>query len=307
MGNKRSCFWVQFLIIGMCLIFIQVTAVFAGDNAQSATQTETQKTRVSENTGGSLTFSGDMAGRLNPKGLGFSGRIKYRDVYQYSEKYDTASAYWQTGMGLNVSPAYGQADVHVEWLPWIFLSLRAEYDYYRFFGSYGSLLSFSSAKEPFGDDVVDDRTDEESTSGQRFMFQPTLQGKIDRFIIRNQTVLAYYRFSGRGPYFLEQEYYTLLKDRDRLISNQTQVLYQVLQGNGGEKTLLIGPYFEITRADKAEITQQKIGGLLYWVPKASMWGLDRPRMALKAGYHLKDPDRQGEMFVAFDLGFDLDL
>lgn len=32
-----------------------------------------------------------------------------------------------------------------------------------------------------------------------------------------------------------------------------------------------------------------------------------PRMELKAGYHLQDPDRQGQMFVAFSMGFDFDL
>jgi hypothetical protein len=305
---RTKIFYVRMrlLIIGICILFIQSTAVFAEDNSQSATQREVQKTERKENTGGRFTIYGDIAGRINPEGISFFGGVNYRNAYQYSEQYNTESAYWQTGVGLGVSPAYGQASAHVEWQPWIFLSLRVQYDYYRFFGSNGSLLSFNSADAPFGDNAIKDRHDEEVASGNRYMFQPTLQVKIDRVILRNQTDMAYYQFSGRGPYFLEQEYYTLLKDGDYLISNRTQLLYQAWQGRGG-KTLLAGPYYEVTRADAAGITQQKVGGMLYWVPLDSIRGLDRPRIQLKGGYHLQDPDRQGQLFIACSVGFDFDL
>ena len=57
------------------------------------------------------------------------------------------------------------------------------------------------------------------------MLQPTLQGKVANFIIRNQTDLAYYTFPGRGSYFLELFYNTLMKDGDYLVANRTQFLY----------------------------------------------------------------------------------
>jgi hypothetical protein len=303
---KRSYFAIIFPAILICFLCIGGAVAWPADDSPPATQIGAQNT-ADNNIGGRFIFSGDMAGRLNPKGLGFSGRIKYKDIYQYSEKYDTASSYLQTGLGINISPAYGQTETHVEWMPWMFLSLRVQYDYYHYFGAYGSLLSFNSAKSPFGDDVVDNRSDEKTASGQRFMLRPTLQGKIGKIIFRSQTNLAYYTFSGRGPYFLEQEYYTLLKDRDSLIDNQTQFLYQAWQGQGKDQMLLAGPYYEITCARSARITQKKIGGLLYWVPTESIWGLNRPRVAMQAGYHLQDPDRKGQMFVAIDLGFDIDL
>jgi hypothetical protein len=306
MQTKIFCCWVRSLIIGLCILSIQVTALFGEDHPRSITQGEVQKTEIKENIGGRFRLYGDIAGRINPQGIGFQGGVHYRNVYRYSEKYDAESAYWQTGLGISVSPAYGQAGAHVEWMPWIFLALRAQYDYYKFFGSHGSLLSFNSADAPFGDNVVNERRDEEATSGQRFLFQPTLQAKMDRLIFRNQTDLAYYQFSGRGPYFLEQGYYTLLKNGDYLISNRTELLYEVWQRQRS-KILLAGPYHEVTRADAARITQQKIGVLLYWVPVGSFHGLDRPRIVVKAGYHLKDPDRQGQLFVLFDMGFDFDL
>ena len=60
-------------------------------------------------------------------------------------------------------------------------------------------------------------------------------------------------------------------------------------------------------ADAAQITQQKIGGILYWVPLDSILGVDRPRIQVKGGYHLQDPDRQGQFFIALVMGFDFDL
>jgi len=292
------------LIIMLPAIFVSAVIVNAADNSNPGKSADIE---ISDNTGRRLIFSGDIAGRLNPKGLTFSGGLNYKNIYQYSSEYDTASAYFEAGAGVNISPAYGQVETHIEWMPWMFLSLHGQYDYYRYFGAYGSLLSFSSGKASFDEDLVDNRNDEETASGQRFMFQPTLQGKIGKLIFRNQTILAYYTFSGKGPYFLEQEYYTLLKNRDSLLNNQTQFLYQAWQGEGKDQIMLTGSFYEVTRARSAKITQKKIGGLLYWVPKQSFHGLDRPRIAIKAGYNLKDPNTKGQAFFALDLGFDLDL
>ncbi|HWR57415.1 MAG TPA: hypothetical protein VN328_00885 [Thermodesulfovibrionales bacterium] len=306
MRTKISCSLMMLLIIGGCIFFIQNTPVYAEGSFGSDIKSENQRTESRDKTGGRFILFGDIGGRINPQGISLSGGVNYRNVYQYSEKYKAESAYWQTGLGISVSPAYGQVGAHVEWMPWIFLPLRVQYDHYRFFGSYSSLLSFNSANAPFGDSAVKNRHDEETASGNRVMFQPTLQAKLDRVIFRNQTDIAYYMFSGRGPYFLEQEYYTLLKDGDYLISNRTQLLYQTWQRRGGE-TLLMGPYYEVTRTDAARITQQKIGGVLYWVPLDSIFGMDRPRLQMKGGYHLQDPDRQGQLFIAVSIGFDFDL
>jgi hypothetical protein len=305
---KKKIYDFPLVCIIIAVFFaIHAAAALAGEAQPSEKQINAQKADINGHTGGRYTLYGDLAGALNPQGLRLSSGVYYRNVYNYSEKYDTASAYMQTGLGLSVSPAYGQASVHIEWMPLIFLSLRAQYDHFSFFGSYGSLLSFNSSKESFGDDITDSRNDEETGSGQRFMFQPTLQAKFEKFVFRNQTDVAYYQFSGRGPYFLEQEFYTLMKSRDRLISNRTQILYQAWHGRGDSSTLLVGPFYELTNTQKAEIAQKKIGGLMYWVPVDSVWGLDSPRIIFKSGYHIKDPDRQGEMFVVFDIGFDLNL
>jgi hypothetical protein len=306
MWHKIPLRQMQWVIIILGLLILPIPAAMADKDSPPKSPSMASPKNGGGNLGGCWTLSTDLGGRVNPNGLSVVEGIRYRNVYRYSHQYDMESAYWQTGLAIGVSPAYGQAGIHFEWMPWIFLSLRLQYNYFQFFGNSGSLLSFSSASEPFGDDAVKDRRDEEFATGDRFLFQPTLQGKVGPLILRNESDFAYYRFSGRGPYFLEQEYYTLLKDGDYLISNRTQLLYPAWKKPGGA-ILLTGLYYEVTRAYDAWITQQKIGGIFYWVPVASFWGLNRPWVGIKGGYHLQDPNRQGQFFVGAGMGFDLDL
>lgn len=292
-----------------CLLisfFFSFNVQGAQEGSPATSPIRTEKTAVQEETGGRWMLYGDIGGRYNPLGLGFFGGVNYRDVYRYEKKREMQAAYWQTGIGIGLSPSAALGSVHVEWMPWIVMPLRIEYDYYRFFGAGYGLLSFDSPQASLNEDRISDRKDQEAANGHRFLFQPTLQGKIGPVILRNQTDLAYYTFSGRGPYFLELEYFTLLKDGDWLVSNRTQTLVEFWKGSKGQ-TLLAGPYYEVTRAGDARITQQKVGALLYWVPMEKLASLDRPHVGLKVAYHLEDPDRQGQLYVQFAVGFEFDL
>jgi hypothetical protein len=276
---------------------------WADEASPSTSQKSSANQDQEKKLGGQYTFYGDLVGRMNPRGLGFFGGIQYRNSYRYDEKYDTQSAYWQTGLGLGVSPAALQANLHFEWMPWLFLPLRLQYDYYQYTGSSSALLSFNSANSPYGDDVRDNRHDEEMGSGHRVLFQPTLQGKFDRFIIRSQTDLAFFRFFGRGPYFLEIGQDTLLKDNDYLFSNRTHLLYSFFSDKQGKK-LLAGPYYEIAYAREAQITQQKLGLSFYWEPSVSFRYIGRPHLGAITAVHLEDPNRQGQLYFLIGAGFE---
>ena len=78
------------------------------------------------------------------------------------------------------------------------------------------------------------------------------------------------------------------------------------KGSKGQ-TLLAGPYYEVTRARDAHITQQKVGALLYWMPREKLASLDRPHVGMKLAYQLRDPERQGQLYVQFAVGFEFDL
>ena len=104
----------------------------------------------------------------------------------------------------------------------------------------------------------------------------------------------------------EPAYDTLLKDGDFLIANRTFILYEIYKKSHSE-TLLAGPYYEVTRADESQITQQKIGAALYWTPADSLWHLNSPKLVAVAGYHFQDPNRQGSLFLLIVVGFEYNL
>ena len=252
------------------------------------------------------TLHADLAGQVNPEGLmlflgGYRRWISDRD-----HEFGMPSSYLQTGAGLGISPAYAKAAAHVEWQPAVFASFRFEYDLYRFFGDFGALLSFPSGDVKFGKREVDALEGrEEKAWGRRVLLQPTLYAKAGGVIIRNQTDIAYYRFDGKGPYFLDWEYDTLLKDGDSVIANRTQFLAKVWEENGG--ALLMGPYYEITHARDADIRRQRAGGLIYWTPMNTVGSLERPRIYSQLGVNIQDRNRDDEIYLTVGLGFDFDL
>jgi mRNA-degrading endonuclease RelE of RelBE toxin-antitoxin system len=62
---------------------------------------------------------------------------------------------------------------------------------------------------------------ERKMASSRLLIRPTLYAKAGPVIIVNQTDLAYFHFTGKGPYFLEWTYETLLQDGDHVIENRT--------------------------------------------------------------------------------------
>ncbi|MGD0274666.1 MAG: hypothetical protein ABSB79_01200 [Syntrophales bacterium] len=304
----------KILSIQVALVFIGALFLSAGTfvtQAQGAPPSETQQetglaSTPGEHVGERLFMTADFGGKYNPRILGLYLGLNYRDVYSYSEKDKAESTYWQIGASLGLTPAYGRIGAHFEVLPWIFLPLRVQYDVYRFFGTDYGLLSFNSGQSPYGDQVLDNRHDGERATAQRFMFQPTIQAKFDSVAFRNQTDFSYYYFSGKGPYFLEMDNDTLMQNEDYLIANRTQVLYEIEKGSHG-RSLQAGPYFEICRAHDAQITQERLGGMIYWAPWEAIGSLERTGIILKLGYHLQDPNRQNQFYIELGMGFELNL
>ncbi len=253
------------------------------------------------------TLHGDLITRLNPDGVMLSVGGHRRWISCKGDTSGIASPYLKGGFALGVNPAYSQVSVYGEWIPAVFAALRVQYDLYRFFGTNGALLSFPESGARFGKDEIDAlKGKEESGFGHRIMLQPTLQTKAGPVIVRNQTDLAYYRFDGKGPFFYEWEYDTLLEDGDVLVANRTELLIEAWKGRKGA-LLLAGPYYEITRASEAGLNRQRAGGELFWVPVDSLWSLDRPRIYSQAGVNLEDRNRKGEAFIVLGIGFDFHL
>jgi hypothetical protein len=249
-------------------------------------------------------YHADMVTSMNPDGIMLIVGGFRRWSGPLDREYGIPSSSNQLGFTLGVSPAYAKASAYDEWQPAIFAQLRLQYDLYRFFGENGALLSFPSADSKYGKHEVDALSGKEETGwGQRVMFQPVITAKAGPVIIRNTTDLAYYRSGGRGPYFLEWEYDTLLKDGDFLLNNRTAFLMAAWKGSRFE-TLLAGPFYEITHGSRADITRQRSGVQVFWSHAESIGSFSHPRVYAQIGINLQDRNRDKEAFLTAGLGFD---
>lgn len=246
----------------------------------------------------------DMVGTLNPEGIMLILGGFRRWSGPVDQEYGIPPSSNKLGFTLDVSPAYAKASVYDEWQPVIFAQIRLQYDLYRFFGENGALLSFPSAESKFGKHEIDALSGREETAwGRRILFQPVITAKAGPVIIRNTTDIAYYRFGGTGPYFLEWEYDTLLKDGDFLTNNRTAFLMAAGKGSGSE-TLLAGPFYEITRGSGADITRHRSGIQAFWTRSEPVGSFNQPRVHAQLGINLRDRNRDNEAFLGAGLGFD---
>jgi hypothetical protein len=249
-------------------------------------------------------YLADIVARANPEGVMlFTGGYR-KWSGPLDKEYGIHSSHKQLGFIIGMNPAYAQGSLYGEWKPVLYFQARLQYDGYRFFGANGALLSFPSADAKFGrDETTALKGQEETGWGQRVMVQPVITAKAGPVIIRNTTDLAYYRFDGKGPYFYEWEYDTLLKDGDYLIDNTTAFLMEAWKGPDAEM-LLAGPFYQITNAASADITRQRIGVQAFWSPAGPIGSFSHPRVYGKLGVNLQDRNRDNELFLIVGMGFD---
>lgn len=262
----------------------------------------TAQDTVSQKQGSTINRYVDMILRTNPDGIMAIIGMNYQRIYKIDSHYNIPSNELKIGGNVGINPTYGQFSLYSEWLPLVFLRLRLQYDKYVFLGQYGGLLSFSSADQPFGDTIIDNRSgDEEKVMGDRIILNLLLRAKLGNIIFRNQSTMARYYFYGKGPYFLEWEYDTLLKNNDMLYANDFSLLYEI---KFNQKTqLFIGPYHEWVYAKSSKLTRQRIGLNLFL--ESNKWQYFKSqRIYCRVGTNLEDRNRDGEIFALFGFGVD---
>ncbi|MCK4710327.1 MAG: hypothetical protein KAU21_17050 [Gammaproteobacteria bacterium] len=242
----------------------------------------------------------DLISLINPLGISLSANGFYRQVYRHDESPLWDGLYYQTGLQANLNPAFARAGIHLEWLPVAILKLRLQYDRFYFSGSNGSLLSFASADDLFGDDELLAREGEEvSGYGDRALFQFEFRAKLNNMIIRNITGLVYYRFPGDGPYYLEREYEILMATSDDVVSNQTFLLFE----NKNEKgSSFIGPYHDYVHVRKSNLTRERLGVTWYQEYTASVGAVQEPHWFIQSGIYLNERNREDEFYLVAGVG-----
>jgi hypothetical protein len=214
--------------------------------------------------------------------------------------------YLELGGAVGVNPAYLQGSGHVEWVPIALLQLRAQYDLYGFFGANGALLRFPSASSRFGDaDIKAARGSENTGLGHRLLISPVLRIRVGRALLRSQTDVAWFALSSSSGWFYEWEYDTLVARHGLVISNRTALLGELWHG-AGDAMLLVGPGYEVTRSTTADLTRQRVEGVVFWSPVETFGSFARPRLFVVAGVNLVDTNRRHDPFAVFGVGADLD-
>ena len=244
----------------------------------------------------------DLVSLYNPLGISFSAKGYRRQVYHHAASPLWDGLYYQAGVQANINPAFNRAGVHLEWMPIAVMQLRAQYDRLYFSGSHGSLLSFSSSNDRFGDDELTAREgDAVSGEGQRTLYNLTLRAKVGRAIFRNVTDIAQYEFPSGGPYYLEREYEILMARQDQLLSNQFYLLYEFKdEGN----TTLFGPYHDVVKVRDSGLRRERLGLTLLREYEQPFGSLQKPRWYLQSGLYLQDRNREDEFYLLFGIGGD---
>ena len=225
----------------------------------------------------------DVAIGDNPTTLALLAETRYRHIYRRDSSPFWDGLYAQGGFQLGMTPVFGRIGAHIEWLPIAILQLRLQYDHYHFFGRYGSLLPYGSDNAAFGDDEIKARKGEEITgTGDRILFQPSLQMKFGPYIIRDRIDYSAYTFSGEGPFYHEWEYDTLLTTNDHLFVNQLMFFYGFIPNSNG-KYLLFGPFHEYVRASHAKLVRTRVSANLYYAPAAKYFAFNQLRIWAQTG------------------------
>ncbi len=236
----------------------------------------------------------DVLGGANPPGLMAVGSLVRRA--------DFDGRALEGGISAGISPAYGQGSLELEATPFPFFVLAARADVYRFLGQHDALLSFPSADAPFGQKRRDELSGEDEPAyGRRFVLQPTLRAKVGRLVAVNQTDAARYSFSGRGPFFLELEYDTLLKNWDTLLANRTFVLWTLRDGDA--ERALIGPYYDFQHSRGSRLERARLG-VAFDAARFKAWRGADARLYLLPGFDLRDPNRRHSFYFAGGVGLD---
>lgn len=303
------------------LIFSAIPVVFIGSPAIGSESIEHPDTNSGPNNPHSLPHASASTDPLkdkwiiyidtlvlhNPLGVvGLAGAL-FQRPYRFSPRYEAVSASIQAGAEVGLNPAYAQMAAHVEWMPWIVALIRLQYDFYAFFGANGALLSFATHTQAFGDDAINERSgDEEPSVGHRVKLSPTLRAKLGPLVIRNTIDFAGYSFYGRGPYFYEWEFDTLLDQNDGVFNERLNLLLE-LWSKGQAATFLVGPVYELTYAVKTQIRRQRAGVQVLWIPRDQLGGWGQFRIYLQTGVNIEDRNRKNQIYAIIGAGTDWEL
>lgn len=262
----------------------------------------------------------DLRFRVQPLGLVLSTRMYNEFEYMRGNISPFFShVFLRAGAVVNLSPAYAEGGLDVEFQPIRLFHVRAQYIAGYHFGTFKYMLSYDNPNPITRDDELKEIADQ-ARSGvhQRLEIAPTFQVALGKIALRN--TFTYQRmwfpaddFQGsgenQGPWLRESSYDRMIHvDGDTVLTNLLLVMYSVWDPDGpADGQLLLGPFHEWTRGVKAQDNRHRVGLTALLIPKHNWGNVYRPRLILQAGYNVVDREngRANRAFVQGSLGFTL--
>jgi hypothetical protein len=254
--------------------------------------------------GSHVLQTADVAARVGPAGAAVRVGLLLHHTYEVDATGDHENSYLEAGLAFMATPATLEPQLHVELLPWPFLVLRGEFAAVRYLGLNYGLLNFDSPSSAFGSEALSARKgDEQQAWGMRGGLSVTPRVKLGRVLLRSKFSATGYHFDQPGPYVYDADLDTLLATTDLVLSNRSDVLFELHDGPGAE-TLLLGPSMETRRTLDSALSRTRLGAALWYVPTERWANLRQPRLYAQAGVNAVDPNRRGEPYCAVGFGAD---
>ena len=241
---------------------------------------------------------------MNNAGLQNQMELTWRTPTTASENPLMRDAHIAFGVTNAVSPSYARGGAWFEVAPASVAALRVGVEPTAYFGTFNSLMPFTSASTPFDNDSRDARKGEAGRgAAMRLYASPTLRFKAGPVAAQSSLDLEWWHASA-GPYFYEPGRDTLLDSSGgKLLSGTTVVLFQ---RERGDHTTSIGALHKLTRvADAPQNRMTQLGVLVSRDYSAHRFGLSRPSVILAVAKNLDHPSRQGQATAMLGVSFDL--
>ncbi len=236
-----------------------------------------------------------LAGAVNPAGLQDTLEASWSRRISASPRVISRDAHVAWGVASRVTPAYVRVGAWAEIAPLSIFELRVGAEPTAYFGTFHSLLGFSSYADRFDDEARKARSSEaRAGAAGRVYAAPTLKARLGRLVFRSRAEVEWWK-AGSGPYFYEPARDTLLKSSgDGLVTTETLLLVEVSSRLG--RKLLLGPVHDLTSVFAASRNRKQDVGLMIVCGIGShTLGLHEPTLVAKAFRYLEDPYKRGQI------------
>jgi hypothetical protein len=213
-----------------------------------------------------------------------------------------SGAHIATGITNAITPTQTKLGAWLECSPLSILDLRAGIDPSAYFGTFDSLMGFSSYDQPFDPDSRKARGGARAGHATRAYVSPTLKFRAGPIVASAGAELEWWRSSADGTFFYEPTRDTLLKSGgDRMVTTTSVVMYQ---WHPGDDALSVGGIHTTARVfDAGDNRIQRLGMIAVKQFGAKRLRVPHPRLTMVIARYLDDPTKRDQWTAALAIGF----